>query len=170
MKTRASTAGPLYSADERRRRDASPWTLVQAWLAPLQFLAFAVSLFLVVRYLYDAQGLAAATLSVLIKTALLYAIMITGSLWERDVFGKYLFAHAFFWEDVVSMLVIALHSAYVVSLLCHWRSARALMLLALAAYASYAINATQFLIKFRAARRRDPPHTRPLALAAGTVK
>jgi 3-vinyl bacteriochlorophyllide hydratase len=170
MNTRASTAEALYSADERRRRDASPWTRVQAWLAPLQFLAFAVSVFLVVRYLYDAQGLAAATLSVLVKTALLYGIMITGSLWERAVFGKYLFAHAFFWEDVVSMLVIALHSAYVIALLCHWLPARALMLLALAAYASYLINATQFLLKFRAARRSGVPGTHPLALAAGTLK
>ena len=170
MKTRASTKKPLYSADERRRRDASPWTRVQAWLAPLQFLAFAVSLVLVVRYLYDAQGIRAATFSVLVKTALLYAIMITGSLWERDVFGKYLFARAFFWEDVVSMLVIALHTAYVIALLCDWLPARALMWLALAAYASYAINASQFLVKFRAARRRDLPPTQRLALAAGTVK
>jgi 3-vinyl bacteriochlorophyllide hydratase len=107
---------------------------------------------------------------VLVKTALLYAIMITGSLWERDVFGKYLFARAFFWEDVVSMLVIALHTAYVIALLCDWLPARALMWLALAAYASYAINASQFLVKFRAARRRDLPPTQRLALAAGTVK
>jgi len=143
---------PLYTAAERQRRDRSVWTRVQAWLAPLQFLVFAVSLCLVLRYLYDGRGLGVATASVLLKTAVLYLIMVTGSFWERDVFGKYLFAGAFFWEDVVSMLVIALHTAYVVALLCDLLGPRQRMLLALAAYASYVINAAQFLIKFRMAR------------------
>jgi len=165
MNRRASTALPLYTVAERHRRDASPWTAVQGVLAPLQFVAFAVSLFLVLRYLYDGQGLGAATVSVLVKTALLYAIMTTGSLWEHDVFGKYLFARAFFWEDVVSMGVIALHTAYLAALLGGWLSARALMLLALAAYASYVINAAQFLIKFRAARLAAPPRTASLGIA-----
>ena len=37
---------PLYTAEERRRRDASRWTLVQGVLAPLQFLVFLASLVL----------------------------------------------------------------------------------------------------------------------------
>ena len=81
---------------------------------PFSFLAFAISLCLVINYLLNGVGLAAATLSVVIKTSLLYAIMITGAIWEKVVFGRYLFAPAFFWEDVVSMLVMALHTAYVV--------------------------------------------------------
>jgi CO/xanthine dehydrogenase Mo-binding subunit len=43
--------------------------------------------------------------------------MLTGCIWEKVVFGKYLFADAFFWEDVVSMGVIFLHLAYVYALL-----------------------------------------------------
>ncbi len=35
---------PLYTPEQRRRRDASPWTLVQGVLAPLQFGVFLVSL------------------------------------------------------------------------------------------------------------------------------
>lgn len=147
----------LYTAAERQRRDESGWTLVQGILAPLQFLAFLVSLVLVLRYLASGTGFQAAMISVLVKTGLLYAIMVTGSLWEREVFGKYLFAKAFFWEDVVSMLVIALHTAYVAALLGGWLEARALMLLALAAYATYVFNAGQFLVKFRAARRAGEP-------------
>ena len=61
-------------------------------------------------------GFFAATVSILVKTLLLYAIMVTGALWEHDVFGRYLFAPAFFWEDVVSMLVLALHTAYLVAM------------------------------------------------------
>jgi 3-vinyl bacteriochlorophyllide hydratase len=143
---------PLYSADEKRRRDATPWTLVQGILAPLQFLVFLASLGLVLHYLATGDGLAVATASVLLKTALLYAIMISGAIWERVVFGRYLFAPAFFWEDVFSILVIALHTAYVAALLRNVGTPLQQMALVLAAYAAYAINATQFLLKLRAAR------------------
>ncbi len=148
----------LYSPEERRRRDASPWTLVQGVLAPLQFVVFLVSLFLVVSYLATGDGLLAATVSVLVKTLVLYTIMVTGSLWERDVFGRYLFARAFFWEDVVSMFVIALHTAYVAALLTGAVGARAQMTIALAAYVTYVVNATQFLLKLRAARLQSARH------------
>ncbi|MBT9487769.1 MAG: 2-vinyl bacteriochlorophyllide hydratase [Rubrivivax sp.] len=143
---------PLYSPEERQRRDNSRWTLVQGLLAPLQFVVFLVSLALVLRYLATGQGLEAAGLSVLVKTLTLYTIMLTGCIWEKEVFGVWLFARAFFWEDVFSMLVLALHTAY---LWAWWTGAldpRALMLLALAAYAAYLINAGQFLLKLRAAR------------------
>jgi 3-vinyl bacteriochlorophyllide hydratase len=144
---------PLYDAEQRRRRDASPWTLVQGILAPLQFAVFLVSLWLVLRFLHSGIGETAATVSVVVKTATLYAIMITGCLWERDVFGRYLFARPFFWEDVVSMLVLALHTAYLAVLWSDALPIRDQMLIALAAYAAYVVNATQFLLKLRAARR-----------------
>jgi len=143
---------PLYTPAERKRRDKTKWTLVQGVLAPLQFLVFLVSLALVLRYLLTGGGELAATVSVVIKTLILYAIMITGSVWEKVVFGKWLFARPFFWEDVFSMLVLALHTAYLVVLFTGWLDIRGQMLLALAAYAAYVINATQFLLKLRAAR------------------
>ena len=143
---------PLYTSEERARRDATVWTLVQGVLAPVQFLVFLVSVVLVVRYLQTGQGETAATFSVVLKTLLLYTIMITGCIWEKVVFGRYLFAASFFWEDVFSMLVLALHTAYLVALYTGSLSVREQMLLALAAYAAYAINATQFILKLRAAR------------------
>jgi 3-vinyl bacteriochlorophyllide hydratase len=146
----------LYTVEERRRRDASPWTLVQGILAPIQFLVFLVSLALVLRYLATGAGETAATVSIVVKTLVLYLIMITGSIWERAVFGRYLFARPFFWEDVFSMLVLALHTAYLIALAFDLLSVRDQMLLALAAYATYVINAAQFLIKLRAARRESP--------------
>ena len=155
----------LYTPEQRRRRDSSRWTLVQGVLAPIQFLIFLVSLILVLRYLITGEGAAAATVSILAKTAALYLIMITGSIWEKKVFGKWLFAAAFFWEDVFSMLVLALHSAYLVALAWGLGSERGRMLLALAAYASYAINATQFLLKLRAARLQSASPPELLAVA-----
>jgi 3-vinyl bacteriochlorophyllide hydratase len=148
-------SAPLYTAEQRIRRDATPWTLVQGVLAPVQFLVFLVSLVLVVRFLATGEGLYAATLSVIVKTLLLYTIMVTGSIWEKVVFGQYLFAPAFFWEDVVSMLVIALHTAYLAALLTDAFSPADQMLIALAAYAAYVVNAAQFILKLRAARRQE---------------
>ena len=163
---RQNASVALYTDTERRRRDASPWTVVQGVLAPLQFAAFLISLWLVLGYLATGEGLASATASIVIKTLLLYAIMITGSLWERDVFGRYLFARAFFWEDVVSMLVLTLHTAYLVVLATGALSSRGQMYLALAAYASYVFNAGQFLLKLRAARKeRGSPAAGAVSLA-----
>jgi 3-vinyl bacteriochlorophyllide hydratase len=146
---------PLYTPEERKRRDATGWTLVQGVLAPVQFIACAVSLFLVLRYLANGDGLFAASVSFVVKTMLLYTIMITGCVWEKVVFDRWLFAPAFFWEDVVSMLVLALHTACLVAMFTGWLDARAQMLLALAAYTSYVINAAQFLLKLRSARLDD---------------
>lgn len=144
----------LYTQEQRIRRDASRWTIVQGVLAPLQFLVFVVSVGLVWRFLATGEAELAAMLSVVLKTLLLYSIMITGSLWERDVFGKWLFAHAFFWEDVVSMAVIALHTAYLVVVVFGILTTQQQFILALVAYGSYVINAAQFLIKFRMARKQ----------------
>ncbi len=142
----------LYTKEERARRDATIWTLVQGVLAPVQFLVFLVSLVLVVRYLWTGHGYEAATLSIVVKTGFLYAIMITGSIWEKVVFGKWLFARPFFWEDVFSFVVIALHTAYIWALSTGSLPAREQMMIALAAYAAYVVNAGQFLWKLRMAR------------------
>ncbi len=142
----------LYTAEQRVRRDQTVWTLVQGVLAPVQFLVFLVSAVLVLRFLASGEGLMAATVSVVVKTLVLYTIMITGCIWEKVVFDKWLFAKAFFWEDVFSMLVLALHSAYLWALFTGALTPRELMLLALAAYAAYVINAAQFIWKLRLAR------------------
>ena len=144
--------GSLYTPEERRRRDDSVWTLVQGVLAPLQFLVFIISLGLVIRTLTTGEGAFAADTSIIIKTLILYTIMVTGSIWEKVVFGKWLFAPAFFWEDVFSMLVLALHTAYLVMLFGAFGSMEQRLGVALAAYAAYVINAGQFLWKLRQAR------------------
>ncbi len=158
---------PLYTPEQRLRRDRSRWTLVQGVLAPVQFVVFLVSAVLVLRFLLVGEGLAAATASVVVKTLALYTIMITGCFWERAVFGRYLFAAAFFWEDFVSMFVLALHTAYLGALSFGGVPARYRMYLALLAYAAYLVNATQFIVKLRAARRE--PGAAAGTSAAGAV-
>ena len=111
--------GPgLYSAEERQRRDASRWTLVQGVLAPVQFLVFLVSLVLVVRYLATGEGLTAAT--ALGRGQDPGALrhhdhrLASGRRWSSAATCS---PAAFFWEDVFSMLVLALHTAYLLALL-----------------------------------------------------
>jgi len=56
---------------------------------------------------------------------------------------------------MVSMLVLALHTAYLFALYTRSLDPRDEMLLALAAYVTYVVNAAQFVIKLRAARRQS---------------
>ena len=153
-KNEISGAG-LYTPEQKLRRAQTVWTLVQGVLAPLQFLVFAVSAVFVVNFLLNGTGLFAATVSVVIKTGILYTIMVTGAIWEKVVFGQDLLAPAFFWEDIVSFFVIFLHIAYVLALWINLFSEQQLMLLALVAYVAYLVNALQFLIKLRAARMQS---------------
>jgi 3-vinyl bacteriochlorophyllide hydratase len=137
---------------------------VQGVLAPVQFLVFLVSLVLVLRYLATGEGQNIAVWSIVIKTFTLYTIMITGCIWEKVVFDCYLFAPAFYWEDVFSMLVLALHTAYLAALATDALTTQQLMYLALAAYATYVVNAGQFIWKLRIARL---DHAREQAAMAG---
>lgn len=121
-------------------------------MAPIQFFIFLGSLVLVLRYLFTGEGLEIANESVVVKTLALYTIMVTGCIWEKVVFGRYLFAPSFYWEDVFSMLVLALHTAYLYAMYTNKLQGAELMYLALAAYATYVVNAGQFILKLRAAR------------------
>jgi 3-vinyl bacteriochlorophyllide hydratase len=146
----------LYTPAQRVRRDATAWTLVQGVLAPVQFLIFGISLYLVLSSLQTGEHTDWALSSVVLKTVVLYTIMITGAIWEKVVFDCYLFAPAFFWEDVVSMIVMALHTAY---LWVWWEGSWSIseqLWLALAAYVTYGINAAQYIRKLRMARLQRP--------------
>jgi len=145
----------LYTPEERVRRDSTIWTPVQGFLAAFQFIVFGISVCLITRYMVTGQGETLAVWSVVFKTLVLYSIMVTGSIWEKVVFDKWLFAKSFFWEDVFSFLVLGLHTSYLWALFTDSMSTRDQLWLALAAYAAYAINAGQFLWKLKAARIQE---------------
>lgn len=157
---------PLYTPEQRARRDATRWTLVQGILAPVQFAVFAWSLTMVVRFLATGEGLWWTNASILVKTVLLFTIMVTGSIWEKVVFDVWLFAEPFFWEDVFSFLVIFFHCWYLYGLFTGM-DPRSLMSVTLAAYAAYVVNATQWILKLRAARLQGS-EAPPPAAAGGT--
>ena len=149
---RTAVAPALYTPEQRIRRDKSRWTIVQGVLAPIQFAVCLFSIGLIQYCLSTGHGWALANASVILKTGLLFLIMVTGAIWEKEVFGHYLFAPAFFWEDVVSFVVILLHTAYLFAWLSDSLTPHQLMMLALVAYGAYFVNAGQFLLKLRAAR------------------
>ena len=142
----------LYTPEERVRRDNTIWTPVQGFLAAFQFIVFGISVCLITRYMVTGQGEALAVWSVVFKTLVLYTIMVTGCIWEKVVFGQYLFAPAFLWEDIFSMLVLALHTLYLFGWWNQNMSLQQQLSVALLAYFTYCINAGQFIWKLRAAR------------------
>ena len=150
----------LYTKAQRERRDATKWTVVQGILAPVQFVVFLVSLWFVLSYMITGDGYAIASMSIVIKTLVLYTIMITGAIWEKTVFGQYLLAPAFFWEDVVSFVVIVLHTLYLLLFFSGLVNSFSLMVVALLAYFVYVINAIQFLWKLRMAHYEQPLEVR----------
>lgn len=142
-----------YTAEQMEKRDRSKWTMVQAILAPLQFLAFLISLALVIRYLLTGDGYAIANASVLVKIALLWLITVTGMIWEKEVFGHWFLAPQFFWEDVGNAIAMLFHNLYFLAVWLDW-SQRSIMTLMLIAYISYLFNCAQFIAKGLQSRRQ----------------
>jgi 3-vinyl bacteriochlorophyllide hydratase len=150
---RGPKRAPLYSPEERRRRDATAWTLVQGVLAPVQFAGVRRQPVLVLRYLATGEGLLAASVSVLAKTALLYTDhdhrlrLGEGGLRPLPVRARLLLG-----RRGVSMVVLTLHTAY----LAAWPPADDAAGPDAAGpgglCTSYVINAVQFLLKLRMAR------------------
>lgn len=142
-----------YTPEQMRRRQQSKWTIVQAILAPLQFLTFIISVILIIRYLSTGLDYQITTISILIKIALMWLITITGMLWEKEVFGQWFLAPQFFWEDVMNAVSLILHNGYFIGLLLG-ASERDLVLVMLVAYASYMINFAQFLVRGLRSRKQ----------------
>jgi 3-vinyl bacteriochlorophyllide hydratase len=139
----------MYTPEQLLRREASPWTKVQVILAPIQFVAFLISLSLVIRYLlsnHDEQAYFIASISVWVKITLIWALTITGMFWEKDVFDHYFMAKEFFWEDFGNLVAIITHNAYFVAQGLHWPPNQ-IMLVMLFAYLTYLFNAGQFVAR-----------------------
>ncbi|MBP1464807.1 2-vinyl bacteriochlorophyllide hydratase [Candidatus Chloroploca sp. M-50] len=144
----------MYTEDQLRRRERSRWTKVQIILAPIQFVVFLISFALVLRYLATGEGYLIATISIWIKIALIWALTITGMLWEYDMFDHYFMAKEFFWEDVGNLIAIITHNLYFVA---QWMGAdsRTVMWVMVFAYVTYLFNAVQFVVRgINSARQR----------------
>jgi 3-vinyl bacteriochlorophyllide hydratase len=144
----------MYTADQLARRERSKWTRVQIILAPIQFIAFLISFGLVIHYLLTGQGYLVTTISIWVKISLIWALTITGMLWEYDMYDHYFMAKEFFWEDLGNLIAILTHNAYFVA---KWVGAdeRTVMWVMVFAYVTYLFNAAQFVVRgIRSGRQR----------------
>lgn len=146
---------PRYTPEQLRIRNSSPWTKVQFILAPIQFVVFIIGL--VVTILYYAHAIDdfnLVTYGVLVKTLFLIALFVTGAVWEKEVFGVWVFSHEFFWEDIGSTIAVIFHFAYFVFAWLDYPK-ETLVIAAFAAYLSYFGNAIQYLLRVYLEKRNE---------------
>jgi 3-vinyl bacteriochlorophyllide hydratase len=143
------------------RRNASRWTQIHPVFAIGQLGVFLTSLVLLTLYAFHLVPFAAVALSVLIKIAFMVGAVITGSLWEHDVYGRWWFANEFFIEDVMTANVFALHIAYLIAYYAYPQSLTPALWMLGVAYAVYGINVAQYVAShMKMTRGDDTAHTK----------
>jgi 3-vinyl bacteriochlorophyllide hydratase len=129
------------------RRSASIWTKIHPVFALGQLLAFFVSVGLMIGYFRGSASLDVVHQSVLIKVALMVGAIITGALWEKDVFGHYWFAPQFLGEDTMTVNVFILHIAYLAMVIAHPENVTAQIGTLIVAYGVYIANVAQYILR-----------------------
>jgi len=164
----SGVAGGCMSAEETsallERRRASRWTIVHPIFALGQLLVFCVSVALLVAYLRGAVPFWVVHLSVLTKIGLMVGAVVTGSLWEHDMYGYWWFAPAFMVEDVMTLIVFITQLGYLLMQALHPQSMPAVLTMLVLAYTIYLANVAQYIHK----TQRVKHDTR--ALAHGDLK
>jgi 3-vinyl bacteriochlorophyllide hydratase len=129
------------------RRAASLWTRIHPVFALAQLAAFFVSVGLLVAYFRGAVSFDAVHQSVIVKVTLMLGAIVTGALWEKDVFGKYWFAPEFMGEDTMTVNVFILHIAYLVMAYTHPDNITAQIGTLIVAYGVYIANVAQYVLR-----------------------
>ena len=149
----------------RERRKASIWTAIHPLFALGQLLVFFVSVALFVAYLRHAVQFEAVHVSVLVKIAMMVGAVVTGALWEHDVYGHWWFAPEFLFEDVMTLVVFLLQLSYLAMVWLHPGDMVPIVAMLIAAYAVYVANVAQYIHKTQR-RRLAEPAARDLQQAA----
>jgi 3-vinyl bacteriochlorophyllide hydratase len=129
------------------RRSASIWTKIHPVFALGQLLAFCVSVGLLVGYFRGVVTFDAVHQSVLVKVALMIGAIVTGALWEKDVFGHYWFAPEFLGEDTMTVNVFILHIGYLAMVVAHPDNVTAQIGTLIVAYGVYIANVAQYILR-----------------------
>jgi 3-vinyl bacteriochlorophyllide hydratase len=135
-------SGPLAV---RARRTASIWTFIHPVFALGQLIAFLVSVALLIGYFAHAVPFHVVHISVLVKIGLMVGAVVTGSLWERDVYGFYWFAPEFLFEDVMTLIVFIFQMTYLAMVFVHPGSQGVIVGVLCFAYAVYLGNVAQYI-------------------------
>jgi 3-vinyl bacteriochlorophyllide hydratase len=133
------------SLSVRERRSASKWTMIHPLFAIGQLLAFFISVGLLIAYARGAVPFHVVHVSVLVKIGLMVGAVITGSLWERDVYGFFWFAPEFMFEDVMTLIVFIFQVTYLAMVALHPDRMVAVIGVLCTAYAVYVANVAQYI-------------------------
>lgn len=141
-KDMASQAAPGVFA----RRKASIWTTIHPLFAIGQLLIFFVSVGFLIAYLRGAvHHYETVHLTVLMKIALMFGALVTGALWEHDVYGFWWFAPEFLFEDVMTLLVFVTQISYLLMYYLHPGNMTAILTMLCIAYTMYFANVAQYI-------------------------
>ncbi len=140
------------------------WTKIHPIFALGQLLAFFVSVGLLVAYFFGRVSFAVVHDAVMTKIGLMVGAVITGALWEKDVFGSYWFAAEFLVEDVMTVNVFILQIAYVLMAYTHPENLGVILWVLGLAYFVYVGNVAQYIV--RTANMGKKPNPAALQIAA----
>ena len=156
-------SGPLSVRD---RRQASVWTLIHPLFAIGQLLAFFVSVGVFVAYLRGAVPFHAVHVSVLVKIGLMVGAVLSGSFWERDVFGYWWFAPEFLFEDVMTLIVFISQLSYLAMVALHPHLMKPILGILGFAYFVYVANVAQYIHRTQTMKKETAAATAQLQQAA----
>jgi len=136
----------------RDRRSASVWTMVHPIFALGQLAAFLVSVGFLIAFAFHGASFAAVKTSVFIKISLMVGAVVTGALWERDVYGFYWFAPEFLAEDVMTLIVFLSQVFYLAMVAFHPDEMVPILASLGFAYTVYVANVAQYIHKTQRAK------------------
>jgi len=136
----------------RDRRSASVWTMVHPIFALGQLAAFVVSIGFLIAFAFHAVPFSAVKTTVLVKIGLMVGAVVTGALWERDVYGYYWFAPEFLAEDVMTLIVFLSQLFYLAMVAIHPDRLVPILAALGFAYVVYVANVAQYIHKTQRAK------------------
>ncbi len=129
------------------RRAATIWTKIHPPFAFAQLAAWVVSLILLGFFFAGRLPFAVVQTSVLVKISLMAGAVVTGSFWERAVYGYWWFAPEFFLEDLFTYTVALFQIGYLIVYYSAPDNLSANVAVLLVTYFAYAVNVAQYVLK-----------------------
>ncbi len=136
-----------------QRREATIWTKLHLPFALGQLAVCAISVLLIAAFFAGYVPFSVVHASALLKISLMAGAVITGSLWEKDVYGFWWFAPQFFFEDLLTYVVALFQIGYLIVYYHQPNNLAANVAVLMVCYLAYIINVTQYVLKHRSARR-----------------
>ena len=147
------------------RRAATIWTRLHPPFAFAQLAVCIASVVLICLFFAGRVSFSVVHDSALLKIALMAGAVVTGSLWERAVYGYWWFAPQFFLEDLLTYVVALFQIGYLMVYYHSPDNLAANVAVLIVSYLAYVVNVTQYVLKHQVARRSMVLAKQPAARA-----